>query len=75
MLSAFYIISILSYNCFIEFYFKNKTILYSILAFVEIELKRTHFAIVINNKGLNVISIYCFKFIAIKGNKFLIISG
>jgi hypothetical protein len=30
---------------------------------------------VISNKGLNVISIYCLKFIIIKGNKFLIISG
>jgi hypothetical protein len=39
------------------------------------ELKRTHFATVISNKGFNVISIYYLEFIAIKGNKFLIISG
>jgi hypothetical protein len=34
-----------------------------------------HFATVINNKGFNIISIYYLKFIIIKGNKFLIISG
>jgi hypothetical protein len=32
-------------------------------------------AIVISNKGLNIISIYYLKFITIKGNKFLIISN
>jgi hypothetical protein len=58
-----------------NFDFKNKTILYSILASVKIKLKRTHFATVISNKGLNVISIYYLEFIIIKGNKFLIISG
>jgi hypothetical protein len=63
------------YNYFIKFYSKNKIILYSILAFIKIELKRTRFATVISNKGLNIISIYYFKFIIIKGNKFLIISG
>jgi hypothetical protein len=63
------------YNYFIKFYFKNKIILYSILAFIKIELKRTRFATVISNKGLNIISIYYFKFIIIKGNKFLIISS
>jgi hypothetical protein len=71
----FYIVNILSYNCFIKFYFKNKIILYNILAFIEIKLKRTHFAIIISNKGFNIISIYYLEFITIKSNKFLIISG
>ena len=75
MPSAFYIINILNYNCFIKLYFKNKAILYSVLAFIKMELKRTLFAIIISNKGFNIISIYCFKFIIIKGNKFLITSG
>jgi hypothetical protein len=70
-----YIINILSYNCFIKLYFKNRTILRGILAFIKTELKRTRFATVISNKGFNVISIYYLKFITIKGNKFLIISG
>ena len=46
-----------------------------ILAFVKTELKRTRFTIVISNKRFNVISIYYFKFIIIKSNKFLIISN
>jgi hypothetical protein len=71
----FYIINILSYNYFIKFYFKDKIILYSVLVFVKIELKKTYFIIIINNKYLNIISIYYFKFIIIKGNKFLIISS
>jgi hypothetical protein len=73
--SAFYIINILNYNYFIKLYFKNKLILYNILAFIKIKLKRTQFTIVISNKCLNIISIYCFKFIIIKGNKFLITSN
>jgi hypothetical protein len=71
----FYIISILSYNYFIKLYFKNKIILYNILISIKIKLKRTRFAIVISNKSLNIISIYYFKFIIIKSNKFLIISN
>jgi hypothetical protein len=70
-----YIINILSYNYFIKFYFKDKIILYSVLVFVETKLKRTCFATIINNKYLNIISIYCLEFITIKGNKFLIISN
>jgi hypothetical protein len=49
---AFYIINILNYNYFIKFYFKNKLILYNILAFIKIKLKRTQFTIVISNKFL-----------------------
>ena len=74
-LALLYIINILSYNCFIKLYFKNITILRGILAFIKIKLKRTRFSTVISNKGLNIISIYYFKFIIIKGNKFLITSG
>jgi hypothetical protein len=74
-LAFLYIINILSYNYFIKFYFKNKIILYNVLIFVKIKLKKTRFVIVINNKYLNIISIYYFKFIIIKSNKFLIISN
>jgi hypothetical protein len=70
-----YIISLLSYNYFIKFYFKDKIILYNVLVFVKIKLKKTRFIIIINNKYLNIISIYYFKFIIIKSNKFLIISN
>jgi hypothetical protein len=70
-----YIVNILSYSYFIEFYLKDKTILHSVLAFVETELKRTRFATIVNNECLNVISIYCLEFITIKGNKFLITSS
>jgi hypothetical protein len=70
-----YIVSILSYNYFIKFYFKNKIILYNVLIFVKTKLKKTRFVIVINNKCFNIISICCLKFIIIKGNKFLIISS
>jgi hypothetical protein len=69
----FYIINILSYNYFIKFYFKDKIILYNILIFIKTKLKKTRFIIIINNKCFNIISIYYFKFIIIKGNKFLII--
>jgi hypothetical protein len=70
-----YIINVLSYNYFIKFYLKDKTILHSVLVFIKTKLKRTRFVIVINNKYFNIISIYCLKFIIIKGNKFLIISS
>jgi hypothetical protein len=70
-----YIVNILSYNYFIKFYLKDKIILYSVLVFVKTKLKRTRFAIVINNKYLNIISICYLKFIIIKGNKFLITSS
>jgi hypothetical protein len=70
-----YIISLLSYNYFIKFYFKDKIILYNVLVFVKIKLKKTRFIIIINNKYLNIIGIYYFKFIIIKSNKFLIISN
>jgi hypothetical protein len=71
----FYIINILSYNYFIKFYFKDKIILYNILIFIKTKLKKTRFIIIINNKCFNIISIYYFKFIIIKGNKFLIIKN
>jgi hypothetical protein len=41
----------------------------------RLSIKRTRFAIVISNKGFNIINIYYLKFIIIKGNKFLIISN
>jgi hypothetical protein len=70
-----YIVSILSYDYFIKFYLKDKTILHGVLAFIKTELKRIYFVIVVNNKYLNIISICCLEFIIIKGNKFLITSS